>query len=368
MAEMIIGESVTDPQPLTVNDLFPSRRPPVPDVEGSFFDEGTVNRKLDEDYLEGCHQRRRARAEVLQEEHRRAWELQKAAEYEGLTVEAYCYREGLPLDKSSKKGKRVPAEHRSVIEVYERDIKVRKRILSKEVKDRRKGKPGRRIVAFSKASRRNMKFKLRNVNLGKKPFILTLTYPSIFPTSGKEVKAHWDLMRRWLTYRNLSGFWFLEFQKRGAPHIHVLLTGYVSPEKVKKHWIKVIKASPEDVERINAYSRNGAHVEIVRDAERVQVSYACKYAAKAEQKEVPAEFHDVGRFWGFFGGLTLTVLLEWGAQESDIAYYVRVIKNMEKANRRRWGGKPRKYPGNGRCGFTAYSVGKAFCTNWTWPS
>jgi hypothetical protein len=351
MSETIIDEDVVLPQPLTVNDLFPSSCP-LASPEGHYYDEGVAYKQYSEDYLEECRQRSAAKGKVLAEKYRRECEEKAAAEYEGI-----------PLDKSSKKREKVITAYKvSTIRAYQRDIKIQKQTLRSEVKRQRKGKVGRKIVAFSKASRRNMKFKLRNVDLGKKPFILTLTYPNTFPSSGREVKAHWELMRKWLIYRKLAGFWFLEFQRRGAPHIHVLLTGYIDDSLVKKHWIKIIKASAEDVEKIMSYSRNGAHVEIVRNAERCQLSYACKYAAKMEQKNVPEQFLDVGRFWGFFGGLKLVEILEWSATEQELAYYLRIIKGMETGNRRRWGGIKRRYPG--KVGWTSFGVSQAFVSNW----
>ena len=98
-----------------------------------------------------------------------------------------------------------------------------------------------------------------------------------------------------------SALWFLEFQKRGAPHIHLMLFGCEVPESVRRQmrswagraWSSIV-GNPVKAEQAK-HCRAGTQVARVRVP---HFGYAVKYATKTEQKEVPSNFASVGRFWG----------------------------------------------------------------------
>jgi hypothetical protein len=46
----------------------------------------------------------------------------------------------------------------------------------------------------------------------------------------------------------------------------------------------------------------------VLEQEDAAIRYAAKHAAKPRQKMVPAEYHNVGRFWGIVGGVKAIAL------------------------------------------------------------
>lgn len=83
----------------------------------------------------------------------------------------------------------------------------------------------REITHFSTRSRMRLAFVAHNADQAFKS-MLTLTYPAQFPTTGKIVKVHLNRFLGWLRrkYDDPGYLWFLEFQRRGAPHIHILLT------------------------------------------------------------------------------------------------------------------------------------------------
>lgn len=122
----------------------------------------------------------------------------------------------------------------------------------------------------------------------------TLTYPSTYPSSGKEVKAHWrafvERLRRigWLETGSI--FWWLEFQERGAPHFH-----YLATEWIGKHWVANAWA---EITGGNALACS--RVESIRHPDKIG-NYVSKYIRKAEQKEIPLGFVDIGRMWGCSG-------------------------------------------------------------------
>jgi hypothetical protein len=150
--------------------------------------------------------------------------------------------------------------------------------------------------------------------------MITLTYPGLYPTSGQQVKHH---LRRMLQYLNRQYgkdyLWFLEFQSRGAPHLHVLYCMDVVSMDDRK-WLAVAWCRAIGIDTDGVYlglrgddrrseSRKVMDVHRHRRAwEKVKSKdgasrYVSKYAFKTYQKEVPREFSDCGRFWGHSKGV-----------------------------------------------------------------
>jgi hypothetical protein len=214
---------------------------------------------------------------------------------------------------------------------------------------------------LSRASKRRMMHTFRNSeNL---PVMLTLTYPGEFPRDGRLVKRHWANMRTWLVRNNRKGGWFLEFQKRGAPHFHVFLDGEVDYELIARRWYEVVGS--KDLRHLLA----GTRIEMLREG-HAAAAYASKYAAKVEQKEPPEGFDNVGRFWGTFGDLTVEPLATVASSETftcDTAsgelhpdpavQAVRVARRLVNARRRAAGLRP--YRDKGLTGLTLYDAGPA---------
>ena len=123
---------------------------------------------------------------------------------------------------------------------------------------------------------------------------VTLTYPDAWPKDGRAVKGHWrafiERLRRTGWFDKESLIWFLEFQERGAPHFHFLATGWIQKDWVARSWSEVTMGNIKSCSRVEALRNPDA-----------AGAYAKKYAAKAEQKKVPAGYKDVGRFWGYSG-------------------------------------------------------------------
>lgn len=121
----------------------------------------------------------------------------------------------------------------------------------------------------------------------------TLTYRDS-PTTGPEVKAHlralWERLRRRGYLRDNAIIWWMEFQARGAVHIHCLTTGYIDYKVIADMWADITGGDPRVCTR----------VEGLRNPEKAG-AYAAKYAAKRDQKVAPDWFTDVGRWWGYVG-------------------------------------------------------------------
>lgn len=125
---------------------------------------------------------------------------------------------------------------------------------------------------------------------------------------GRLLKAHLQAFRKRLArflkrhgVVSWSALWFLEFQQRGAPHIHLMLFACKLPEPVRRSlrkwcggaWSSIV-GNP-DAQELGKHRRAGTQVARMRAK---HFGYAVKYATKTEQKEVPHYFRDVGRFWG----------------------------------------------------------------------
>jgi hypothetical protein len=156
---------------------------------------------------------------------------------------------------------------------------------------------------------------------------LTLTYPSIYPNDGKILKKHLDAYAKRLknfgkAYGGIAFPWKMEFQKRGAPHFHlILISGNPIPlEELRtwalKSWNNLVAkwiASEEDHSEeekkiaIKNHRNAGIEADIVRKNAKGLVCYVAWYIgknkgkAKEYQHEVPQEYENVGRWWGFYG-------------------------------------------------------------------
>lgn len=146
--------------------------------------------------------------------------------------------------------------------------------------------------------------------------MITLTYGRLYPRSGAECKTD---LNRWLTWlrgyakrerwADLAYLWVMEFQKRGAPHFHVLLT--VTPEerlrrKFAYQWASAaLKRYKHDLgEGYNDVWTKVYHVHSHEEQwqkEKVKdglMHYLGSYLSKSYQKCVPKDFRDTGRWWG----------------------------------------------------------------------
>lgn len=198
-----------------------------------------------------------------------------------------------------------PAPHHASVRrgvdfwVSENDVKVRIFNRTQTARHKNNSKRGD-IRKFSAKSRNRLASHIVNLPKGSAEAFCTLTYPEEFPTDGVLVKYHLKLFRQWLKRKNIGAVWFLEFQKRGAPHFHMLLTKYISSVKVANAWHRITGVSdPKHLLWHLGALGNRPCVEILRNQSGFQ-KYATKYALKPAQKDVPDNYQNVGRFWGYF--------------------------------------------------------------------
>lgn len=190
--------------------------------------------------------------------------------------------------------------------------------------------PCREITGWSRKSRARMVHRLCELDYTpllsettQLPAMLTLTYPGDWlpvAHNGRAVKRHLKLLRK--RYRRawgqaLVGVWKLEFQRRGAPHVHVLMLpppgsaeGYSFREWISQAWAQIV-AHPDPQEYRN-HLLAGTGLDFAqglrsRDPKRVAVYFTKhgSFAAKDYQHCVPEPWQHPGqgpgRFWGYWG-------------------------------------------------------------------
>lgn len=155
------------------------------------------------------------------------------------------------------------------------------------------------IKEFSYKSQRNCKFMFDAASRDMSTAIC-LTYPLELreELDGRKIKKHLRaFLIAYLRKFGLKGrfVWVLEFQKNENPHFH-LLTDCKADMKTQREfiaarWFKIVGSELEKA------LKAGTSCEKVRSCDGV-ASYMASYLKKAQQKQVPENFHNVGRFWG----------------------------------------------------------------------
>lgn len=183
------------------------------------------------------------------------------------------------------------------VELYARDAVVIRAGTAPPKVERTRGE----VTEFSRKSRQRLAFVANNTAVEFRT-IITLTYPKEFPKDGALCKQH---LRTFLDKlhaytRGTDYLWFVEFQRRGAPHFHILCDcpfprGRAEAKSFRlwcsHSWYNT--CGRLDPKHLLA----GTNAQAIRNRENCG-AYAVKYATKMEQKAVPPDYRNVGRFWG----------------------------------------------------------------------
>lgn len=186
-----------------------------------------------------------------------------------------------------------------------------------------KGKRGNRksIIAINRKSLDLLLYKVLSCNINFLS-LMCLTYGQNFPVNGRKVKSDINVFLTYAkrSFGQFSYFWFLEFQRRSAPHIH-LATTLPPPDDCRRElfatiWSDIVEqgnwpytAIESPYMRKNAAFGMNTKDSVFRQHRRAKnwkeiynedgaIRYVLKYAKKQYQKAVPKDFRDVGRFWG----------------------------------------------------------------------
>lgn len=169
--------------------------------------------------------------------------------------------------------------------------------------------------------------------------IITLTYGDmVHPLNGKELKRQLNIFLNQLRKRfTIEYLWFMEFTKRGRPHIHIITTK--DPTEFDRIWLAQVwsRISVRDALKRQVKNEENSdiavpitldgllvaeeqqkvylvhrHVKSWQKAKKTDgmARYALKYATKTYQKKIPANFRDAGRFWGISKGVYANPIAE----------------------------------------------------------
>ena len=156
-----------------------------------------------------------------------------------------------------------------------------------------------KVERFTNQSRRRLFKQLLKLNTGHEYHFITLTYPKEYSLDFAVWKADLHKLSSGLRYHypKIGFIWKLEYQKRGAPHFHLL--AYIPSvhhikelrDTVRKSWRKIIG---ETSTRSFQYS---VQVDAVQDI-KASVFYLALYQTKDlnERTDIPS-----GRVWGIYG-------------------------------------------------------------------
>lgn len=165
------------------------------------------------------------------------------------------------------------------------------------------------VSKFSESSRKRL-LRFCSASVARFTTLLTLTIPHV-EVSGPIFKVMLDRVLVWLEAQAEASFpgqswtalWVMEFQGRGAAHIHILLTHPIDKDRVREKWAALWKkrvmelCGQEIFERMRAAACNVERLSQRHHA----LDYVCRYAGKEEQKTIPSGLGGFGRWWGVRG-------------------------------------------------------------------
>lgn len=186
---------------------------------------------------------------------------------------------------------------------------------------------------FGSRSRSRLMRSLAKVRTeGMISYFITLTYPSVWSDDWKvwkrDLKVWRDrLVRHWPMVA--GGVWRVEFQRRGAPHFHLILwcSSELPLEPFKtwlsQSWYEVVASG--DTKHLRA----GTQVRRL-DGRRAIRIYVSKYVAKVPDGLQPDGW---GRNWGFFGKESLddSAYLEADVTDNEYVMLRRIIRRWVAA-------------------------------------
>lgn len=205
------------------------------------------------------------------------------------------------------------------------------------------------ITGWSRRSRARMLRRLceldyRTAFEGETLVMVTLTLPGEWRSVCSDGRAFKDLVKafrkRWVRrYGPISAVWKMEFQRRGAPHVHIMTALPEDPEF--RDWLSdawcVVVGHPDPVQR-EKHRAAGTGVDFATgmrslDPKRVGVYFSKHgaYSDKEYQNHPPENFEGVGRFWGYWG-LSREVS-EVSVSRDDAVYLARLLR---RAGAYRW--------------------------------
>lgn len=198
------------------------------------------------------------------------------------------------------------------------------------------GKRGR-ISGFSRQSRRRLLYLMASLDTRELslPLFVTLTYPGEdwerYGGEAKTVKRHLDKLGHWIKYHHpqASAIWRQEFQKRGAPHFHLLVFGvdFIGCNVLAYEWYKIIGS--EQLSHLMA----GVQVKACKTW-RHATGYVSKYMGKVEEfNDSGVAIHSrPGRLWGVWRSELLPIHpMFYRLRDREFYAFRRIMRGLCKS-------------------------------------
>lgn len=209
------------------------------------------------------------------------------------------------------------------------------------------------IIRFSKRSAKRLRHVIRNSEDKWKAFI-TLTYPASFPCDGRETKEHLNSFLQFLRRKGIRYTWVLEFQERGAPHYHIIVSDYVARNELFERWYKIVGSQDEK------HLRAGTQIQSIKSKSHLY-GYLSNYIKKLNQKTPPDGFENVGRFWGTSRNLLAHEVYKHIDHYFKLALMTKLMRKWYKAHLRNFGIKW-KWKGQGLTVMDGASIMNQLCS------
>lgn len=165
-----------------------------------------------------------------------------------------------------------------------------------------------------------------------------LTYPREFPKDGKVVKSHLQKLKLRFDYRGIRSFWFMEFQKRGACHFHLIVDKEIDEDELKRIWFEIVGSGDK------RHREHGAHISPIRSVEGYK-KYLSAYLTKEEQKKIPYFYQNAGRFWGYTRSLVpveIRIIVGPIREIRILRRNFRLFRKWQEKRYSKWRGKKMK--------------------------
>lgn len=209
---------------------------------------------------------------------------------------------------------------------------------------------GSEVREFTRSARLNMRWTLNALPWDEVPGrlgMVTLTYPDkwreLVPDGRTLKTVHLRRYReRWTRqFGPMIGAWAMEFQARGAPHLHTyvgLPPGEIDDFRdwARDAWWRVVGSGDPDHRRWGVDVRPCTYGSAEVNAARV-ADYFWRESGKERQKVPPEGFGNLGRFWGYWG-----MTPRYHEQELSREQYVAIRRPVRTLQRKAAGRRVQK--------------------------
>ena len=160
------------------------------------------------------------------------------------------------------------------------------------------GKHGN-IKGFSRRSRQNLLRKMAKMDRTKldfEPLFVTLTDQSEYMDDPRMFKTYLDNFNKRLIYKfpECCAIWRIEFQKRGALHLHMIVFGvkYICRDWLAQTWTRIVDGDSRHLQAGTSIERSHGF--------KHTIGYCAKYVAKETDYTLDEDLKakEIGRHWG----------------------------------------------------------------------